>query len=258
MDLTDAYANAAYIPHGTKYPDRWAAGAAAFRAQVSGQIGLTYGPGPREVFDMFAPAAPKGVVVFVHGGYWRAFDRSLWSHLAAGPLAQGWAVALPSYDLCPEVRIGQITAQMARAVDVIAGHVAGPVVLTGHSAGGHLVARLACADVPLACRGRVQRVLPISAISDLAPLMQTDMNKDLRIDQAEALAESPVLQPKPTIPVSVWVGGAERPAFLDQSRWLAKAWNAPPTIVAGKHHFDIIDALTDPKSDLVRDLLSDR
>lgn len=255
MDLTDAYANAAYIPHGTKYPDRWAAAATAFRAQVSGQIGLSYGPGLREVFDLFMPASPKGVVVFVHGGYWRAFDKSLWSHLAAGPLAHGWAVALPSYDLCPDVRIGQITAQMARAVDVIAGHVGGPVVLTGHSAGGHLVARLACADVPLACRGRVQRVLPISAISDLAPLMQTDMNTDLHIDPAEALAESPLLQPKPKVPVSVWVGGAERPAFLDQSRGLAQAWQSPLVIAPDRHHFDVISDLALADSTMVATLL---
>lgn len=256
MDLTDAYANAAYIPDGTKYPDRWAAAARAFRQTVAGQIGLAYGPGQREVFDLFSPPQPKGLVVFVHGGYWRAFDRTLWSHLAAGPLAQGWAVALPSYDLCPGVRIADITAQVARAVDVIAGQVAGPIVLTGHSAGGHLVARLACADVPLGCRGRVRRVLPISAISDLGPLMQTDMNGELRIDPAEVLAESPVLHPKPTVPVSIWVGGAERPVFIDQSRGLATAWNAPLTIAAGRHHFDVIAGLADPQSALTQNLLS--
>ena len=228
----------------------------AFRDTVPGQIGLPYGPGPREVFDLFSPAEPKGVVVYVHGGYWRAFDRTLWSHLAGGPLAQGWAVALPSYDLCPGVRISDITAQVARAVDMIAGLVAGPIVLTGHSAGGHLVARLACADVPLACRDRVQRVLPISAIGDLGPLMQTDMNADLRIDPAEVRTESPVLHPKPGVPVSVWVGGAERPAFLDQSRGLATAWGAPLTIADGRHHFDVIAGLADPDSAMTQDLLS--
>jgi arylformamidase len=256
MDLTDAYSNAAHIKDGPKYPDRWAAAAAAFRAAVPGRIGVPYGPGRREVFDLFAPQNPKGTVIFVHGGYWRAFDRTMWSHLAAGVMGQGWAMALPSYDLCPEVRIGDITVQIAKAVEVIAAAVNGPLVLTGHSAGGHLVARMACADVRLNCRDRVRRIVPISGLFDLAPLMQTEMNKDLRINTAEARVESPLHHPRPDIPVSLWVGGAERPVFLDQSRGLAEAWKCPQTIADGKHHFDIIEAFTDPSSDLVRDLLT--
>ena len=255
MDLTDAYANAAYIKDGTKYPGRWAAAAQAFREITPGQIGLAYGPGPREVFDVFTPANPKGTVIFVHGGYWRAFDRSLWSHLAAGVMARGWAMALPSYDLCPTVRIGDITRQIARAVDAIADHSAGPLVLTGHSAGGHLVARMLGADVALRCIGRIQRVMPISGLFDLAPLMQTDMNVDLRIDPAEASVESPVFSPKPDVQVRLWVGGGERPVFLEQSRALAAVWNVPLTIADGKHHFDVIEGLIDPDSDLVRGLL---
>lgn len=255
MDLTDAYANAAYIPDGTKYPDRWAAAAQGFRDTVPGQIGLAYGPGPREVFDLFQPAAPEGLVVFIHGGYWRAFDRTMWSHLAAGPLAQGWAVALPSYDLCPDVRISDITRQVARAIDRIAERVAGPIVLTGHSAGGHLVARLACSDMELGCRDRIVHVMPVSAISDLAPLIQTGMNSDLRIDLAEALAESPLRHSAPDVPVTIWVGGDERPAFLDQSRWLSDAWQSPLVVAPDRHHFDVIGDLALADSAMVANLL---
>lgn len=66
LDLTGAYSNAAFIPDGTRYPDRWAAAAQAFRVAVPGQIGLPYGPGRRQVFDLFAPDSPKGTVIFVH------------------------------------------------------------------------------------------------------------------------------------------------------------------------------------------------
>src|SRR5690606_4847646 len=121
-------------------------------------------------------------------GYWMDFDPTLWSHLAAGPLARGWAVALPCYDLCPDVRIAAITAQVARAVTAIAALVPGPVVLSGHSAGGHLVARMLCPDVALPVRDRVLRVVPISPLADLVPLLQTGMNATLRLDGAEARA----------------------------------------------------------------------
>ena len=255
MDLTLDYANADFIPDGAAYPARWATAAAAFRAAHPPQI-LPYGPGERQGLDLFRPAgAPEGLMVFVHGGYWRAFDRSLWSHLAAGALTRGWAVAMPSHDLCPAVRIGQITAQIRAAVVCAAGEVAGPLVLTGHSAGGQLVARMACADVALPVIGRVRRVVPISPLANLAPLMATAMNADLRIDAPEAAAESPMLHPRPLVPVTVRVGGAERPVFLDQARWLGRAWNAPVVVEKGRHHFDIVEGLGDAGSDLMEALL---
>jgi acetyl esterase/lipase len=258
MDLDDAYANSAHIPGGAGFPARWAAAAEAFRAGARGRLGLPYGSGEREVFDLFLPGRePLGLVVFIHGGYWRAFDRSLWSHLAAGPVARGWACAIPSYDLCPAVRIAAITRQVARAVTAAAAAVAGPLVLTGHSAGGHLVARAICADVALPVIGRVRRAVPISPLANLAPLMRTAMNRDLRLDAAEAAAESPMLHPRPDVPVTVWVGSAERPVFLDQARWLARAWDARLVEDPGRHHFDVIDGLARGKSPLIARLLAD-
>jgi hypothetical protein len=135
--------------------------------------------------------------------------------------------------------------------------VAGPVALAGHSAGGHLVARmLAPGLLPEHVAARLSHVMPISMLSDLRPLMQTAMNADFRLDAAEAAAESPLLMPaRLPVPVTIWVGGAERPAFLDQTRWLAEAWNVPQVIAPARHHFDVIDPLTDPASDMLAQLL---
>ena len=129
MELDDAYANGAYIAGAEGYPPRWAAAAQAFRdgLRARAEIRLRYGDGDREVYDLFRPAVPShGTVIFVHGGYWRAFDKSSWSHLAAGPLARGWAVAMPSYTLCPDIRISGITRQIASAVSEIASRTSGP------------------------------------------------------------------------------------------------------------------------------------
>ena len=261
MDWDDAYANAAHIPGGADYPDRWAALAAEHRAveQAVGRamLNLRYGDGDRETLDLFLPAGPAaGLVVFVHGGYWLRFDKSFWSHLAAGPCERGWAVAIPSYTLAPQARIGAIVRQTARAVEAAAARVTGPVVLAGHSAGGHLVARVVSAEVGLSVRGRVRRVVAISPVSDLAPLMRTAMNADLRIDAAEAAAESPVNRPAPEgIEVHVWVGADERPVFLDQGGRLAEAWGAPLTVEPARHHFDVIGGLAEPDSPLTRALV---
>ncbi|WP_417205698.1 alpha/beta hydrolase [Antarctobacter sp.] len=261
MDLTDAYAIGAHIPDGDAYPPRWAATAGTYRKRLSvagrARLGLMYGHGTRCALDLFLPdARPKGLVVFVHGGYWLRFDRSSWSHLAEGARVQGWAVAMPSYDLCPRVRISDITRQVANAVTVAASEIPGPVRLTGHSAGGHLVARMAAALEPEVA-ARLAHILPISPLSDLRPLMQTEMNADLRIDAAEARAESPIFSPPPACPVTVWVGADERPALLDQARKLSRVWECGLVVEADKHHFDVIDALADPDSEMVARLLSD-
>ncbi|WP_127903023.1 alpha/beta hydrolase [Solirhodobacter olei] len=252
IDWEDAFSNGAYIPDGAEYPARWAAAAAAFRAGVCGAEDLAYGDLPRERFDLFLPeGAPRGLVVFIHGGYWHTFDKSSWSHLAAGPLARGWAVAMPGYTLAPEARIGAMTRQIGAAVAAAGAQVAGPIRLTGHSAGGHLASRMVCAEGPLAedIAARVERVVSISGLHDLRPLLLHSMAGVLGLDSTEAVAESPALQaPRPGVDVTAWVGAAERPEFLRQSALLADIWSrkgVAARLVAdpGRHHFNVIEGL---------------
>lgn len=260
MRYDDAYQNAKYIPGGERYPARWARQAAAFRGRL-GPRALTqaYGTGPAECFDLFLPeGAPVGFLVFVHGGYWLRFGPRDFSHLAAGALARGWAVAMPAYTLAPEARIAAITRQVAAAIVAAAAAVPGPIVLTGHSAGGHLAARMAMTDAPLPpeVTQRLARVVPISPVADLRPLIETGMNATLGLDRPEALSESPALGTRrPGFPVHVWVGGAERPAFLDQARRLGNAWACPVTVESGRHHFDVIEGLEGADTPLMRALL---
>jgi acetyl esterase/lipase len=252
MDLSDAYANAAHILGGEAFPARWAEAARALR-DAHPPEGLAYGEGGREWLHLFRPeGAPRGLAVFVHGGYWMGFSPEDFSHLATGPLRQGWAVAMPCYPLCPNTTVGGIVRCAARAVERAAREVGGAIALTGHSAGGHVVARLACGDVPLAVRDRLARVVPISPLANLLPLMWTGMNGTLRLDIPEAVAESPLLRPRPAAPVTVWVGEDERPAFRDQALWLSRAWDAPLVVEPGRHHFDVIAGLEDPDHPLTR------
>jgi hypothetical protein len=250
MDL--AYANGAFIAGAETYPPQWEAEAAAFRDSLGARarLGLAYGGGARQRLDLFLPEGmARGVLVFVHGGYWMAFGRETWSHLAAGAVARGWACAMPSYTLAPEARIADMTAEVARACAVVAGMVEGPLVVTGHSAGGHLAARMGCAG--MAVPG-LARVVPISPLAELAPLMGTGMNEKLRLDGPECAAESPArLGLQPGVGAQVWVGGQERPAFLWQARTLSEAWDCGWTVDPGKHHFDVIDGLADPASPLI-------
>jgi arylformamidase len=243
-----AYQNAAFIAGGDAYRARWAADAAAFRASTTGDFDLSYGLGARQKYDLFQPVGNvQGVVVFIHGGYWMAMDRKDFSHLAVGPLARGWAVAMPSYTLAPEARIADMTQEIVQALQVISAQVPGRVVVTGHSAGGHLAARMGNL-------GGVLRVVPISPLADLGPLMGTGMNDTLGIDADEAANESPAFLPLKT-EAHVWVGGQERPAFLWQARTLAENWGCEWTVAPRRHHFDVIADMCNPRSALMRALV---
>jgi arylformamidase len=264
----DAYTNGANIPGGDRWPEAWVAPARDFRGKLAAlgraKLGIAYGFRPRNQLDLFMPeGAPKGLVVFVHGGYWMALDNSYWSHLAGGAVAHGYAMAMPSYTLCPEVRIRDIVGEVGAAIGKAAELVDGPIMLTGHSAGGHLVSRMVSKTTPLphAICARVRHVVSISGVHDLRPLMNTGLNGTLHIDESEALAESPaLLRPVDGARITCWVGGGERAEFLRQNALLANIWTGlgattSAVVEPDRHHFNVIDGLADPDHPLTRTLL---
>ena len=164
-DWDNAYTNGANIAGGDRWPDAWVAPAKAYReervAAGKAKLDLAYGDRPRNRFDLFLPdAEPKGLVVFIHGGYWMRFDQSFWSHLAQGRGRRGYAVAMPTYTLCPENRVAGIVAEMGQAIEKIAGMVGGPIHLdrpfggraSGDAAGLHQLALVESGAIP--CRQR--------------------------------------------------------------------------------------------------------
>lgn len=264
IDWDDWFENGGYIESGADFPAKWSRAAAAFRDNQKAELDLAYGSGARQVFDLFHPAtSPKGLVVFVHGGYWLRFDKSSWSHLAAGPLAAGWAVAIPSYTLAPEIKIADMAVEIATAVAKAAEHVPGPIRLVGHSAGGQLVTRMICANSPMDAKtaARIDRVLSISGVHDLRQLQLTKMNDTLGLTVADAIAESPaLLEPRTDVSVTAWVGAKERPEFLRQARMLEEAWSMSGANITAyyeraRHHFDVVEGLGQPGNALLSALL---
>ncbi len=257
--LDDAYENGGFIPGAENYPPKWEAAAEAFRDAVASELDIAYGAGPRERYDLFYPEHDaEGLFIFVHGGYWKARSKADWSHFAGGAIAHGYAAALIGYPLAPDARISEITAHVSAGIAAAAAQVDGPIRLAGHSAGGHLVARMAMAGVlPDDVAARVDRVMPISPVADLRPLLELTMNEVLQLDAAEAEAESPVLGEKLAgIEMTSVVGSQERPAFLDQNRWLSEAWGIDEMILPGRHHFDIIDGLASKDTPVMRWLMA--
>jgi arylformamidase len=222
-----------------------------------------YGSTLRQFIDLFSPrpevTAP--LALFIHGGYWRSLDPSMFSHMARGLNAHGVAVAVVGYDLCPEVTIAEIIEQIRHAVLFLWLRTGQRMMIYGHSAGGHLAGAMVATDwkarYPKAPADLVPSAYSVSGLFDLTPLVGVPMAQDLRLEAEEARRVSPLFWPAPTGRVfDAVVGGLESSEFLRQSRAVAETWGEDGAhtryeAIADTNHFTVIDPLADPKSAMV-------
>ena len=265
MDLADEYNNRARVPDHPRIIDGWAASAKAYRGQVTGELDLAYGARNRNRVDVFPSQTGGGqgpLVVFLHGGYWVALDKSWFSHLAVGANALGLGLAVPSYTLCPEVTIPGIIDEMRQCCLFLARRYGRRLILVGHSAGGHLSACMAATDWESygAPPDLVQGCLSISGLFDLRPLIAIPLNASLRLNAVDAVVASPLLWPMPyRMPVDSWVGELESAEFLRQAAALPAAWQGlgVPSryeVLPNENHFTLVDHLAGPAHPMTRRL----
>ncbi len=265
IDYEAEYNNRARVPEHPGIIQGWARDAAAYREAAGARFStLPYGPSERQAIDLFEPERPGGgTAVFIHGGYWQGLDRSFFSHLARGLNEQGVAVALPGYDLCPQVRVGDIVDQIRAACRALSDR--GPLVVAGHSAGGHLAACMLATDWramnPELPRNVAPAAYAISGLFDLRPLLRTKVNGALGLDEAEARRLSPLFSPpaEAGLRIDAVVGAAESGEYLRQSREFVEAWGAAGAITRfeaapGADHFTVIAPLEDSSSGMCRRL----
>jgi arylformamidase len=259
IDYEVEYNNRARIPEHPALFAGWAKDAAAWRERHAPRV-IAYGAGARNRIDFFVGEGSGPIVVFIHGGYWQAFDACSFSHLAGGLNAHGIGVAIPSYDLCPDVTVDQIIQQMRMATRELA-KAGQPLVVSGHSAGGHLAACLLATDWPAfdasLPQNLVRAAYSISGLFDLGPLVETSINKALHLDSATARAASPLFWAAPRHgSLDAVVGETESAEYFRQGQGIVEAWGATGLAtrfgtVAGANHITAIAPLADPDSPMV-------
>lgn len=226
---------------------------------------IRYGDTARSLVDIFLPDRLRGapMAVFIHGGYWRALDKNCFSHMAHGLVSQGALVAVPSYDLCPDVGIGQIVEQIRGLCRFLWLKYKRRLLILGHSAGGHLAAAMMAtnwqafdtnlpSDLVCGC-------VPISSLPDLTPLTRTSINASLNLSDEEAYRLSPLFWPTPRGGKAVIaVGEKETSEYHRQSRELVDHWfgggmDVRLRIIPSANHFTAIEELPDAGSTMVAD-----
>ena len=267
-EVERGYNNRAAVPDHPYWLEQFAARSESAVEALRPALDVRYGSGAKETLDLFLPATPaRGTLMFIHGGYWRALDKAEHAFVAPVFVAAGFAVAVVNYDLCPQVTVATIVDQCRRAVVwlVRQGPQRGapaPLVIAGHSAGGHLTAMMHATDWRAHGLDQTPFVggVSLSGVHDLSPLVLYSHNVDIRLDDAEARRMSPVNhEPRTDAPLVVAVGAEETSEFLRQSQLLWDAWprTHPATLhaplgIAGRHHFNVVLDYTDPASELTQ------
>lgn len=255
------YNNRGKVSDYEDYAADWDKRSEAIRANLSNAfIGLTYGDGPRETFDLFLPENDNPpLFAFIHGGYWQWNNKDSYAFLAEPFVEAGIAFANIEYSLCPNVDLTQLVDQVRRAFVHLwhngkgLGFDPDRIVVGGHSAGGHLTGVVLTTD--WAAYGDdlpakiVSAGMPISGVFDLEPIRHTPIGDPLGLDAASATMLSPMFnQPLAGVDTVVTLGAHEGREFHRQAEEFAahcrrQGVEISITSVPGCNHFSVIETL---------------
>ncbi len=254
-----AYNNGQAVPGWVDTFARWTQESAVIRDRHRATMDLPYGTAERQKIDLYpgtTPGAP--CLVYFHGGYWMRNSREMFAVLGEGVAAHGWSVAMPGYTLAPDASLAGIVGECSAALDWLAANAAahgaaGPLIVAGWSAGGHLAAMALS-------HAAVKAGLAISGIFELAPLADTYLDEKLALSRAEIADLSPLRRPPVMKPLAITYGERELPALVANSHAMHAARRragapGPLIPVAGADHFSILDAMRSPDGVLTRALL---
>lgn len=269
--LDAEYNNRAKVKNAMEWMARYGGESARVRAELPMRFDVPYGAHHAERLDVFpaAGAAPAPIHVFVHGGYWHRLDKADFSYVARGLLPAGATVVVINYALIPTVQMAELVSQCRASIAWVHRHAASfggdprRIFVSGHSAGGHLVAMLMSTD--WGSEGLPADVIKagcgISGLYDLEPIRLCYLNDVLSLTPETARLHSPIHHPPSHAgPLLLPVGALEGPEYLRQSHALARVWSSrglrcEAVEMAGHHHFSIIAELEEPASDLSRRLV---
>jgi arylformamidase len=268
--LDREYDNRKKVAGAAAWLARFAETSAATRAELLSRLDVAFGAHPGERLDIFLAerATPAPIHVFIHGGYWQWLDKKDFSFVARAFVPAGVTTVVINYALMPTVSMAELVRQCRASIAWVHHHAgsfggdASRITISGHSAGGHLVAMLLSTDwtalgLPA---DAVKAGGGISGLYDLEPIRLCYLNDVLGLTQEDTHAHSPIhLSPKHPMPLLLPLGGVEGPEYHRQSEAMAAAWRryggrCDVLDLPGHDHFSIVWELNDRDSRLARAL----
>ena len=221
------------------------------RKRCPAHIDLRYGPRERNRIDFLKAADEAPTLLFIHGGYWQARAKEVFTVVAEGPMAHGINVALIGYTLAPEATLDEIVGEIHAGIDFLTAQLPAlgaaneGLVVSGWSAGGHLTSMALS-------HPKVRAGMAISGIYDLEPIRHSYLQEKLKADEGTMLRNSPMMmEGGPLKPLSLVVGSAERPLLRKQTADFAghrAKYGLPVTYeeIPGANHFTIMNEMMSP------------
>lgn len=251
----------------------WSQRSADYRNSVNALLDQSYGDGDRQKFDLFHCGKNDApVLVYIHGGYWQRGDKSMYSFIANAFVDSGANVVVLGYPICPQVSLTELVESVRQGLVYLYTHADELNInrdrfnICGSSAGGHLVAMMMATNwsdyAPGLADDLVKFGVPVSGLYDLQPLRFTSLNDAVGMDENEASANSPqLIKPVTKTPMLITAGGAETPVFFSQMEALVQSWQSQAGDISqhienNADHFDMIERIGDPRSELFRQIIS--
>jgi len=234
------------------------------------KLDVHFGDSKLQTLDIWQGRGGSPILLFIHGGYWKAFDKNMFQFVAERFVEKGVCVVLNNYDLCPSVTMSEIVSQNRNALKWVYDNAAqiggdpGRIHVTGHSAGGHLTGMLMATNwtdynLPYDI---INGTVPISGLFDLEPLRVSYLNTDLYMSPEESMLNSPFHNvPTWMPPTVVAVGGGETNEFKRQSRIYTdkcreKGFEVSYLEVGNHDHVNVVGELRNLRSPLTATLFT--
>lgn len=264
-DLDTQYNARAAVPEHVEHVERWQREGAATLQVFSHKLDIAYGPSPAEKLDVFSAGTATPVQVYIHGGYWMSRDKADFRFLANTFVPTGIAFVPINYALIPSVDMDELVCQCRAALAwvyrnaVSFGGDPNKIYVSGHSAGGHLVAMMMTTDwaqfagLP---QDLIKGACAISGIYDLEPIPLCYLHDTLHLSAGEVERNSPArLTARSHNSLIVAFGGLESDEFRRQSEEFATTWSNQQVDCRvmpcpAMNHFTIVDHFADRGSSL--------